>query len=67
MLENPKVIEKLYKLLSHETKTVRREASWVLSNIAAGQEHQIEHVFAEPVYVHTIIKLALSDNIDVTY
>ena len=67
MLESPRIIEKLYKLLSHDTKIVRKETAWVLSNIAGGKIHQIEHVFAEPVYVHSMIKVALSDDIDVIY
>jgi hypothetical protein len=31
----------LYNVLSHPKKVVRREAAWVISNIAAGSKAQV--------------------------
>jgi len=35
------VLSSLEKVLEHYKKVVRREACWVISNIAAGVRHQV--------------------------
>jgi hypothetical protein len=59
------VITKLFKLLNHEKKAVRRETCWTLSNITAGTAEQIEYVISNPSHISHLIAIATSDTTEV--
>jgi len=42
MAVNANLIPTLSELLNHPKKTVRKEACWVLSNITAGTQQQLQ-------------------------
>jgi hypothetical protein len=65
VLKFPESIEKLYQLLSHQKKAVRREACWTLSNITAGTSDQIEFIIGNPNYVKKLIELTINDSEEV--
>lgn len=50
-------VEVLLKLLRHPQKNVRKESAWALSNITAGQPHQIQHVVGNGELVEELCKL----------
>mmetsp|Transcript_23330 Transcript_23330/g.20234 ORF Transcript_23330/g.20234 Transcript_23330/m.20234 type:complete len:235 (+) Transcript_23330:906-1610(+) len=61
VLENHGVIGKLFELLNHEKKAVRRETAWTLSNITAGTPEQIEEVIGHSSNITFLINLAEKD------
>jgi len=65
VLQVPNVVKKLFRLLRHDKKAVRREVCWALSNIAAGRADQLEMIFGNPEYVHSLMKVAISDTMEV--
>jgi len=65
MLQNPNCVEKLFKLLFHEKKAVRREVCWALSNIATEEPDKIDLIFNRQNIVDQLIRIVLSDNIEV--
>jgi len=65
VLDVPNVITKLFKLVKHEKKAVRREACWTLSNITAGTSYQIEAVIGNPSHINQLISIAGSDTVEV--
>lgn len=54
-------LPKLFTLIDNKKKAVRREACWTLSNITAGNPHQIETIMGVPQYVEKIINIAMKD------
>ena len=55
------MISKLFKLLDHEKKVVKKEVCFALSQITAGNETHIGCVIANPNYLNKLITLAISD------
>jgi len=55
------VIPKLFKLLEHEKKVVRKETCYALSAITAGNDRHVGCVIANPNYLNKLITLAVSD------
>jgi len=62
VLQVPNVIPNLMKLLNHEKKIVRKEASWVISCITAGNQVQINVIIGNPDYLNKIISLVITDS-----
>jgi len=48
-------LPKLFQLLSHDKKVVRREVCWTLSNITAGEVAQVRTLFAIDGFVEKIM------------
>jgi importin subunit alpha-6/7 len=47
VLALPGCLQTIFSLLSHDKRSVRREACWTLSNIAAGNESQIRILISQ--------------------
>jgi len=58
-------MKKLFRLLRHDKKAVRREVCWALSNIAAGRSDQLELIIGNPEYLNQLMRVALSDTFEV--
>jgi len=54
-------LPQLFTLIENKKKAVRRETCWTLSNITAGNPHQIETIMGVPQYVEKIINIAMKD------
>ena len=61
VLREEAFLPKLFGLIDHKKKAVRRETCWTLSNITAGNPHQIETIMGRPEYVEKVITIALKD------
>jgi hypothetical protein len=59
------VLDPLEKVLDHTKKVVRREASWVVSNIAAGTRFQVEALLGKESLLKLVLKLFETDGNDV--
>jgi len=57
----PELIPKLFMLLNHGKKTIRREVCWVISNLTSGGPGQIEIVLREPENMKKLINVAQND------
>lgn len=50
------VLQMLAPLLDHSKKNIRKEACWMLSNIAAGNEDQIDQLFQTPNLINMVLE-----------
>lgn len=66
VLDVPSFLPKLFSLVNHKKKAVRREACWTLSNITAGQAPQIGRIMEHEIYMQNLIKIATEDVEEVT-
>lgn len=57
------VTEALLKLLRHPKRNIRKETAWALSNITAGQPHQIEQVLGNQALVTELSRLLRSGDV----
>ena len=55
----------LFKCVGHLKISVRREACWTLSNIAAGSQEQIGQIISEVAYLSKLISMAIAEPLDV--
>lgn len=60
-MEYPGIVNTFSGLLDDERESIRREASWVLSNIAEGTSKQIEVLLRCPALITKLNQLALTD------
>lgn len=51
------ILQPLERVLEHHKKVVRREACWVISNIAAGSRNQVEAVLSRESLLKRILEL----------
>ena len=61
VLHTPDFISKMFSLIQHTEKAVRKEAFWTVSNITAGSAEQIEHILAHPSFVEKIVEAVTND------
>eukprot|EP00178_Gracilaria_changii_P007837 TRINITY_DN24422_c0_g1_i1.p1 TRINITY_DN24422_c0_g1~~TRINITY_DN24422_c0_g1_i1.p1 ORF type:complete len:114 (-),score=12.11 TRINITY_DN24422_c0_g1_i1:262-603(-) len=59
------VLTPMEKALDHYKKVVRREACWVISNIAAGNRNQVEAILSRENMMKKILELFETDGNDV--
>lgn len=59
------ILSPLERVLDHHKKVVRREACWVISNIAAGNRTQVEAILARETLLKRILELFDTDSNDV--
>jgi hypothetical protein len=64
MLVNNGLVQALNQIISHHKKTVRKESCWVLSNITAGTQDQVQ-VCIDIGIVDKLIKILQTDDITV--
>jgi len=58
-------VEKLFGALRSPLKNVRREATWALSNLAAGSSEHLGFIVGNPEYLDQLISIGLNDVIEV--
>jgi len=61
VLEVPRIIEAIFRLLAHPKKALRREAAWVISIIAAGTPRHLEYLLQDAFYLNDIFKIILKE------
>ena len=54
----PDFIPRLFELFAHRKRVIKKEAFWTLSNIAAGNQRQIDLILKHPNW-HKAIKKAV--------
>lgn len=54
-------IDRFFSLLSHEKKTMRKEACWCLSNITSENPENIGIIFNSPLYIKKLLTLIAID------
>jgi len=55
-------IDRFFSLLSHEKKTLRKEACWALSNITAESPSNTSLIFNNSVYIKKLLTMVAIDN-----
>ncbi len=61
----PGFLEKIWTLLEHTKKSVRRECIWIMSNITAGTAAQVATLFKSFPFVEKLIWFITNDSEDV--
>ncbi len=61
ILSIPDVVSKLFQLLEHEKKVVRKEVCFTLSQITAGNDTHVATVVGNTSQLNKLITLAVSD------
>lgn len=61
VLSMPNCLQTIFSLLNHEKRSVRREACWTLSNIAAGNEDQIRQLISNKGLIEKLMQLMETD------
>lgn len=59
------VIQHMARLLGHNNRNIRKEACWLLSNIAAGSTGQLEAVLKASGLMETVVDIARNDRWEV--
>jgi len=62
----PGFLEKIYTLLEHTKKSVRRECIWIMSNITAGTPVQTAKLFKSFPFVPKLIWFIANDSEEVS-
>ncbi len=62
VLANPTIIPKLFKLLGHEKRSIRKDVCWALSNITAGSESHVQIIIGNSTYLNQIITVCILDS-----
>jgi len=66
LIQIPGLIPLLFKVINEQKKsTVRREACWAISNLAAGSPEEIEVVFEDPFHILLLAEIGQTDKEDV--
>jgi hypothetical protein len=63
VLDTPNMLAGINKVLSHSKKNIRKEACWLLSNVAAGSRPQISQLISTPCLVQSVLG-QMSDSIE---
>ena len=64
-MTHPDFLEKLFKLMKHERKPVRRESVWIMSNLTAGTTQQIDKFLTSFPFVEELISCIQNDDREV--
>ena len=62
----PAFLPRIFELAKSDTVTLGKEAFWVISNIAAGPEEQIENITEKDTYIKIIKDAVVNDTKKVT-
>ena len=65
ILKIPYIIENLFNVLEHQDKDIRGLCCWVLSNITAGDSHQLKLIIGNSFYVSKILNIIENDTLSV--
>ena len=67
ILIDNQVIPSLAKLLDHSKQSVRKETCWAVSNILAGETHQIEQILSynDQEIIGKLVRMVYGDTPDV--
>jgi len=61
VIRHPEFFEKLWNIIDHKKKAVRRETMWILSNIAAGNEKQRDQLFKSFPFAEKLVSCIEND------
>ena len=61
ILSNADFLPRVFELLSYPDKRVRKEACWLISNLTAGNEAQIELIISNSQYLEALKKTLFQD------
>ena len=59
------ILDPIERVLEHHKKVVRREACWVISNIAAGSRQQVDAIITRGTLLKKVLELFETDGCDV--
>ena len=61
MIENPEFFKRMYDLIQHRKKAVRKESILILTNIACGTERQRKKMFQSFPFVEKLVSCIFND------
>ena len=61
MLKQPGFLEKIHRIICFEKRAVRREVSWILTNLTAGTSEQIQLLLVYPGFLQRVMEMAKAD------
>jgi len=65
LLKTPEIMKKLLGALFCKRKNIRKEAIWVLSNIAAGTPDHIEYILGKEEFLQQLLFIGFNNVQDV--
>ena len=65
VLDNENFYDSIYALLNHDKRIVRAETCWIISNIAGGNQQQVDELLSHDDVIGMILNMFESDGSDV--